>query len=787
MSILAYDINKYKIKQTAFDKGVTAKTESMMSQGNGYLGVRAVDEELESFNKEDVFVNGVFNKENADEVSELANLANSIQNKIVIDGVVLSLTSEDKYSKTLDIEKGLLTREVTVSRSGKTFHLLFERFASQDNKHIIAQRVTIIQKTGTDSDVVIFPMINGQVTNSGAQHLKEGSKKRITPESLLYTEQTTFSNVIVAHNLVIKASLNGSPLKGGHDDFVVTMARRQLGFKIKNKLSKGSTLVIEKLISINTSIDNPKKMLKDKDVETKARELHEYLLTTSFDKEKELSDAKWVDIWNQFFVEIKGGAEAKYDQMAFMFGVYHMNSFVPTDNPNLSVGAKGLSGEGYQGHAFWDTEFFILPNYLFTKPQVARNLLEYRYKGIEGARAKAREKKLRPEESNLKGAQFPWEMAWPTDGEVCPYWGQADVVTGHQEPIASRRQEIHVPADVAYAVDQYFDFTNDQKFMDDMGYEIIFDTAVFWTERAEKQKDGSFEIKDVMGPNEYKGNIDNNAYINAFAKYNLELAIKHYEILNQSEKGKTVLEKVLAKIPYKVDFKLMTNVIEKLKQQKPNRDEIIAENDQFLKLDLIDVRPFQLLGDAGKKLFSTAEGHKRLCSQLVKQADVVLLTHLMPWAYSKDVIRKNFEYYEAITTHDSSLSPTTYAIQAVDLRKMDLAYDLFKYSLNIDMGENMHSCDAGIHAGSLAAVWQSIVFGYGGLRWLKDKLHFNPILPSQWTSLTYRVQYKKVTLEVSVSKKKFTIKTLGGKLDVYINDKLETITTREAEFGVRND
>jgi hypothetical glycosyl hydrolase len=138
-------------------------------------------------------------------------------------------------------------------------------------------------------------------------------------------------------------------------------------------------------------------------------------------------------------------------------------------------------------------------------------------------------------------------------------------------------------------------------------------------------------------------------------------------------------------------------------QQKPNKDSIIAENDQFLKLKRMDISEYQLLGDAGKKLFNTKDGQKRLGSQLVKQADVVLLTILMPTNFSKEVIKKNFEFYEPITTHDSSLSPTTYAIQAIDLRKMDLGYKLFKYSTLIDMGQNMKSCDKGIHSGALAA------------------------------------------------------------------------------------
>lgn len=786
-TLLKYNTDKYTIEQVEFDPNLVAKTESMMALGNGYLGLRSVDEEVESYNKEDLLVNGIFNKDSAEEVTEIANLADSIQLPIFLDGKRFVVSKDDKYNKEINLKNGLLTRVITAKRDGKTFELTFKRFVSQANKHVYASFVEIKQTAGDATTLTVMPRINGQTTNHGTQHFKEGQKRRLTLKSTQYQEETTFSKRFAVHNLITNPMINGKALEAGTDDYVVTMDRRQVGFKINTTISTKETFTMERLMSVNTSIENANGDIAHEDVIKKADKLHEELLKTSFDKLFEESVKAWEPIWGQFNVNIKGESEeAKYDRLSFAFSIFHLNSFVPKNDSNLSVGAKGLSGEGYQGHSFWDTEFFINPNYLYTKPEVVRNLLEYRYKGIEGARAKAAEKKERPEESNLEGAQFPWEMAWPTDGEVCPYWGQADVVTGQQVPIASRRQEIHVPADIAFAVDQYYDFTKDEKFMVDMGYEIIIDTAIFWAHRAEKQSNGKYMIKDVMGPNEYKGNIDNNAYINAFAVKNLELAFKYMDKLSADTEGKKVLDAAISRIPYEVPVDLMKDVMANLVQQQPNKDNIIAENDQFLGLDLIDVSPFQLLGDAGKKLFSTKEGHKRLCSQLVKQADVVLLTFLMPDKFSKEVVEANFDYYEPITTHDSSLSPTTYAIQAVDLRKMDLAYKLFNYSLGIDMGPNMKSCDKGIHAGAIAAIWQSIVFGYGGLRWVDGTLRFTPILPKQWEGLEYTVQYQGQEIAVSVSRKTFTLQlTKGSKLDVTVNGEVVTLTKESQEFEVK--
>ncbi|VEU71077.1 glycosyl hydrolase family 65 protein [Mycoplasmopsis glycophila] len=764
MEFLKYNTKDKTISQVKFDKNVVAKTESIFSLGNGYLGIRSADEEVTSYNKEDFFVNGIFNKDNKNEVSELANLADLLSTPIYLNKKAFEVSEQDEYNKTLHIKTGILTREVIAKRGEYKYALNFERFVSQANKNVYAQKITIkVLKAPEKANVLFKAGINGQVTNNGTQHFMEGLKSRPTNESLQMQQKTTLSNRFVVHNMVTRLFVNGQRIYGGNDDYVIDIQRRQIFFKINLNLKEGDEVILEKLMSVHTSVDSKNYVLNDEVVLNAAKDELSKLLDATYDELKEASIAAMDSkVWERFFVEIKGGKEAEYDSLALDFGIFHLNNFVPTTSTNMNVGAKGLSGEGYQGHTYWDTEFFINPIYLFNDPQVVRNLLTYRFKGLAGARKKALETKERPEESKLIGAQYPWEMAWPTEGEVCPYWGQADVVSGQQVPIASRRQEIHVSADVAYAINQYYQITKDNKFMNKMGYQMVFETAYFYTNRAELQPDGSYEIKDVMGPNEYKGNIDNNAYINMMAKYNIDLALKYIYKLSQDEKSKEILDFILRKIPYKLNISKMKKVSKHLKQQVPNKDLIIAENDQFLGLPKIDVKPFQMLGDAGKKLFSTAEGHKRLCSQLVKQADVVLLLNLLPHLFDKEIRKANFDYYEDITTHDSSLSPATYSIEAARLGMLEKAYHLFKYGINIDLGLNMSSSNAGIHAGSLAAIYQMIVFGFGGLDWHNDKLHLNPILPKEWDSLKYRFQYQGSTFEVFVQQDKFSIQAINN-------------------------
>ncbi|QDY88127.1 glycosyl hydrolase family 65 protein [Mycoplasma anserisalpingitidis] len=790
MNYLKYDTKNKVISQEIFNPNVTAKTESIFSLGNGYLGIRSADEEKSVFNKEDFFVNGIFNKDSEDEVSELANLADLMTNTISLNGVVFQIENNDIYKKTLDIKKGILTREIIAKRSYGTFKLNFERFVSQSDLNVYGQKITIevLELNNKENvDIRLYPSIDATVTNSGTQHFSEGSKLRPTQTSLRMQQKTTFSKRLVVHNLVTKFLINGELIQGGTDDYVIEIKRRLIRFNIKANVKNGDKLELFKLMSVHTSIDDANEILSDETVVKNADLKLEFLQQSDYETLKKESIEKMNEkVWNQFDVEIVGDEKSEYEKLALDFGIFHLNSFVPKHSTFLNVGAKGLSGEGYQGHTYWDTEFFINPNYLFTEPKIVRNLLTYRYRGIESARSKAKEVKLREQESNLEGAQYPWEMAWPTDGEVCPYWGQADVVSGKQVPIASRRQEIHVSADVAFAIHQYYNITQDQQFMDTMGYEMIIDTAIFYSNRAEKQNDGTYSINDVMGPNEYKGNIDNNAYINRLAKYNIDLALNYIEKLSKS--NPQLLKEIESKIPYAINVDKLKEVSQKLKQQNPNKDLIIAENDQFLALPRIDVTPFQLLGDAGKKLFSTKEGHKRLCSQLVKQADVVLLTYLMPELYDYQTRKANFEYYEPITTHDSSLSAATYAIEAIRLRKMSKAYQLFRYALDIDMGQNMHSSDAGIHAGSLAAIWQMIVFGYGGLSYYDDKITLDPILPENWSKLRYKFSYLNTLIEVNVNKDHFTVRTVkqGQSVKLWVRNSLVELTNDELKFEVRH-
>lgn len=753
--ILHYDTEQMKIIQENYEPQYAAKTESIFAQGNSYLGIRAVDDEYHQSNKEDFFLAGLYNKGDENEETELANLPNMLQQQIFIDGYLFESRRSDRYTKTLDLITGELKREIYCQRGGKEFKFTFLRTVSQRNKHIFVQKIVFEVLSDHSSDIELHPVIDGSVTNSGIMHFKEGEKRLIAPNLIRYITQTTASNETVIQNMrvVIDDKNYKQPSTYKDDNFVIFMQRRQIGFKSKFTISKNNPITVSKLMSVNSTQDSmPIKCSLNTALGT-SDGLAEVLKNISYDTIHQQNIEDWEEIYSKWFVNIIGDSQdAKYDRLAFYFSIFHMNTFVPKYSEMYGVGAKGLSGEGYQGHNYWDTDIFITPTYILNFPNIARKMLKYRYNGIDGARKKAAE-------NSYRGAQYPWESALPHEGEVTPYWGQPDIRTGKQIPIASRAQEIHVSSDVAFAVDMYYLITGDESFMEKYGYEMIIDTAIFWSERAEWRNDlNLYEITNVMGPNEYKGNVNNNAYINRLAKYNIDTAIKYIDKL--SEENPKLLAEINTRIPYRYQVERLRHVSENIKIQKPNKDGIVAENDQYLSLEKKDISKFQMLGDAGKKLFNTTEGISKLSGQLTKQADVVLLNYLMSDDLTHDQLIKNWDFYEFSTTHDSSLSPSTYALAAIELRhRLDYAYDLFKYAINIDLGQNLSSSDKGIHAGSIAAIYQMIVFGYGGVKAFRSHLQINPILPKAWDGLEYSIRFREANIIVKVEREKFSIST----------------------------
>ncbi|QOS81150.1 glycoside hydrolase family 65 protein [Paenibacillus sp. JNUCC31] len=732
--------NNWVVTETGFDPAHQGKGEAVLSLGNGYMGLRSATDESYVGQVRNWFVAGTFNKFDEHEVTELPNAADVTELAITLNGVTFNLEKGRtiSYSRQLNLKNGELTRNVVwQSPTGESFELQFRRFVSLSNRHLVGSSVTIKPLDG-QARVHIASGINGQWTNSGAQHFTEGEKRIFEKTYIQMTSTTTQSAVDFVTNTVHNWQLNGAKVE---PELRQTMGRRKVGIEGTVTVEAGQSVTLEKISNVHTSRDlvyNNSEYSLEKMRESALTELKQES-QKGYDQLFRESANAWANTWSTYNIEVD--STSGYDQLAIRFAIYHLVIMTPAHDNRMGIGAKGLSGEGYKGHSFWDTEIFILPFFIYSNPQIARSLLEYRYQGLDGARSKAKE-------NGFEGAMYPWEAAWIEDGEVTPVWGDVDIVTGEQTKIWSGFIEQHITSDIAYAVWHYVQSTGDEAFMDQYGYEIIFDTATFWASRLEwDEAKGRYHINEVVGPDEYKEHVDNNAFTNHMAHFNMELAIQYYEKLQQEK------PELLKALSGKLDLTSAREAWNKLDQMYlpgPNEQGLIPQDDTYLQKKVIDLTPYKNQTKVAS-IFNDYNLDQVGEMQISKQADIMMLFFLLENKFEPAIKRANYDYYEEKTLHDSSLSLSTHSILASDFGNRPLAYDLFRRASEIDLGPHMHSSDAGIHSASLGGIWECVVMGFAGVRMLDGQLHLDPKLPESWSRLKFPLYWHNQLLHITIT------------------------------------
>lgn len=761
------------ITEKIFDNRYLGKCEALFTQGNGYLGVRNSLEEKYVGERRNTFVTGTFNKAAEEEVTELPNFPDVTNIEVIINGKRLNLNygQVKDYNRSMNFKTGEVCRRFTwCGENGLETKFVFKRFVSLDNEHLIASSVDI--ESNQDIDLVLTTGIDGAVTNSGAQHFHNIERRIYDGKFMQYLTETSQSKVLgVIHSTYLCNYEN--------IDILPIMGRRTLLNKISVKVKQGEKFHFEKISDIRSDRDKEVIDSNNDDVRADLKEKGLASIKEAYQKGYDVllneSIEKWNKFWKNSDIEIE--SEVEFDQLAIRFALYHLNIMVKHDDNRVGIGAKALSGEGYKGHSFWDTEIFILPYFTFANPKTARTLLEYRYKCLYGAHKKAKE-------YGYEGAMYPWECAWIDDGEVTPLSGGADVITGEELPILTGILEHHITADIAYAVWQYYQVTNDLDFMQRYGYEIVIDTAKFWASRVEfnEEKD-RYEITNVIGPDEYKEHVDNNAYTNYMAVYNMKLALGIIDELLVNDK------ETYDKLDNKLNLDNVKNninkCIEKVYLPVPNSDEIIPQNDTYLSLKKLDLNKYKNTTEV-LTIYNDFNMEKLNEYMVSKQSDLVMLLFVLEDLFDIDTKKKNFIFYEDKTLHDSSLSKATHMILANDYGFYDLADNLFDGALTIDLGKNMNSSNEGIHSASIGGIWQSVVMGYGGLRLANGELRISPRLPKKWNKLSYSTIWQGNEIKVLVTENKLEITNNGlDKVKVNIFDEavvIESNSTIIREF-----
>ncbi|MFO1434684.1 MAG: glycosyl hydrolase family 65 protein [Candidatus Competibacteraceae bacterium] len=707
-----------------FQDGYTVDTEepleSLMAIGNGYLCMRGILEENPAGTRAGTFFAGVFDKGRA-QVPELVNAPNPIYLRFYADDTLLDPSSVTTLEnrRILDLRQGLLYRRtVFLDERNRRFLLSSLRFISLADPHLIVIRCFFCS-LDADATIQVEDAIDAAVANRDTVAKEKNIHYRVLEGSQEDTRlsllcQTIDRRIQICYRTELQLA-EERPIPG----------TRQSGFqgnllshRFNLNLRRNIPVCLTKWIAIHTS----RHIAKDR-LPARTQERLEQGIELGFDRCLERHRQVWEQRWRFTDIELLGDERV---QWALRLNLYHLMIVGPVRDKNVSIGARTLTGEGYGGHVFWDTEIFVLPFFIFTDPRVARNLLLYRYRRLNAARQLATE-------HGFDGAMFPWESA-DIGRDVTPTL--AVDFDGSVVRVKTMDQEHHITADVSYGCALYADWSGDADFFVHYGAEIMLETARYWASRVEWDRNlQRYSIRYVIGPDEFHEEIDNNAYTNFLARWNLETGADWYHRLQQD------YPEAFAQLGARL----------KLRPEEPERWRDIARQ-IYLPMDeerrLIEQfegyfqrEDFRVTQRNHNYLpvFATPLSTARLQpTQALKQADVIMIHTLFPDAFPKEWIEHNYDYYEPRTTHSSSLSPAMYSIVASYLGRPVAAWRYFLAALFVDLNLSGRSAADGIHAASAGGIWQNVIFGFAGIKLNADgKLAIYPRLPRHWQKLTF--------------------------------------------------
>lgn len=733
--------------------------ETIYTLGNGHFGVRAsnpLQGNNSHFNGQPgMFVNGFYD---LTELSYGENYAGYAQNSQTIcqlpdprfiifelDGIRSDETPYDVklVDKNLDMRSGVLMEIFDIkSPTNKQFRLTLQSFASHADKHlfVIKYSVSALNFTGALTVIKQHPYINQQIqTHSEDMRASQPSTvlDRTFIQSKLPIMQISTRKSQLAL-IVAQQTLNDNPMQVTMIDDLPSHSKT---FDLTQGMAQNFSFVY--------AISFPHPLLKTTLSQSAfAASAEKRLANKSFKQLLDESTAKIDQFWENSDVELTGD-----DNLAkgIRFNLFHLYQAAGNDGLT-SIAAKGLTGPGYEGHYFWDAEMFMLPFFTYTEPAMARQLLLYRYHTLPQAQHRAREMGVE------NGVMFPWRTI---NGEESSSYYPAGTA------------QVHINADIAYAVDTYVRVTGDDDFLFDYGYEIIVRTARFWlsyghwaTDDAHKDQ---FVIDDVTGPDEYTAMVSNNYFTNRMAQNNLSIAVKYSNQLKHSHPEKlvalNVTEEEIAEFNRAADGMYLPYDHErKIKMQD----------------DLSTSKPVWPIKDTPRNQFPLLLHYHPMTIyhyQVNKQADTVMTDFLFPKDQDSAQLKRDFDYYEAITVHDSSLSRAIFGILAHRLHHADDAYHYFMQTVLMDLSNSQGNTGDGVHAANMGSTWLSLIYGFAGLGLEEESFNLSPELPEAWSSLRFRFWFHGRQIEITITQLAVTVKLLtGAPLQFYLKHKAFKLT-----------
>jgi alpha,alpha-trehalose phosphorylase len=728
------------------------KNESIFNISNGYIGVRGNFEERYPENYPTIrgtYVNAFYEEvsipygEKAyafpETMEKIVNVTDAQDINIIIKGERFSLFegTVKGFNRYLDMEAGCYIREIWwLSPLGKELKIKITRLASLKYLELFAINYEI-EKVNFDEEVIIESGINGDVTNftdANDPRVAAGHSNILAVKSVAADEtvmqvvsETQNSKKLVA--VTTRHSCSAA--------CKVSFEKGEKAVKALFKIEKGNSVI--NFTKYNVYTDSRRYEAPSEN----GMEIATMVSGLSFEELLKAQKVYLKEFWSLADISI-GGDERL--QQGLRYNLYELLQAVGKDSIS-NITAKGLSGEGYEGHYFWDTEIYILPFFTLCNPELAKGLLKYRYTILDSARQRAKEM------GHKKGAAYPWRTIV---GKECSSYFPAGTA------------QYHINADIAYAYVQYYLATGDTEFIKEFGAEVIFETARIWLEIGHFHK-GLFKIDAVTGPDEYTAVVNNNYYTNVMAKNNLKWAVKIYKEL--LEKNPEILNKLCGKINLgKEEVEMFEKAYKNMYLPYDEELKINAQDDSFLSKAVWD---FENTPKENYPLLLNYHPLTIYRYQVLKQADTVLAHFLLEDEADTETIKNSYDYYEKLTTHDSSLSCAVYSIMASKIGYLDKGYQYFMETARLDLDNTHGNTKDGIHAANMGGTWMSIVYGFAGLRIKEDNISLSPKLPGNWRELKFSFLYKGSRISVYIEKDKAEISVQGNcPVNLKINDRL---------------
>jgi trehalose/maltose hydrolase-like predicted phosphorylase len=689
--------------------------ESRFAVSNGFLGVRAAraisrgamwvswSHTLSWASWPRTYVAGLFDTPNIQPpVPALVPGPDWLRIRLLLDGKPLLLRSGQllEHRRTLDMRRGLLLIEWRHRDSaGRIAHVRSIRFVSLADRAIGAQLLEL----SVDQPVEITVDALMEDAGSGLEVV------RMEPDLAIW--RTAESGMSLAVASATELQLDGTRLRPD--------AQGNLQSRWVWRAAPGQAVTFWRLAAFGRNHNGVQ------DLEGVARSALDRAQRSGWRGVLMAHETAWAERWTCSDIRIEGDEEA---QKALRFATYHLIGAANPEDERVSIGARALTGDSYLGHVFWDTEVYLLPFYILTWPEAARALLMYRYHTLPGARAKAAR-------MGYRGAMYAWESA-DTGEETTPE--HIIDLNGRPIQVLCGRQEQHISADVAWAVWQYWRATGDERFLIEAGAEILLETARFWASRAEPGDDAAFHIRGVIGPDEYHEHIDDNAFTNVMAIWNLQRGLEVAALLRQRwlERWQTLAARLALADP---EMDQWRDVADRMVTGFHRQSGLFEQFAGYFGLEDIDLAEY-----AGRTVpMDVVLGRERTQgSQVLKQADVVALFAMLPDAYDAQVQATNFRYYEPRCGHGSSLSRGLHALVAARLGDVALAERYFRETAAIDLADTTSGSAGGVHIAALGGLWQAAIFGFAGLSLHEDGYGFAPHLPAAWRALEFRLYWR---------------------------------------------